>query len=227
MPVKEIAQIARQRGVISVIDGAHAPGMIPIDLNSIDADFYAANCHKWMMAPCNAGFMHVAARARNLIEPQITSWGYEYDPAQADENSGFGGNRWQWSFEFHGSVDRTPQMVLPHVLDFRAELGGDDAVISRYRTIVAHARSTIGSLGLKPATPQSPEMSGAIVAFDFPAPSDRDKARGLFWEQHRIECPVTMGGGRHFLRVSCAWFNTRAEIDALAAAVREQLPASR
>jgi isopenicillin-N epimerase len=219
MPVKEIAQMAGKRGLISVIDGAHAPGMIPIDLSSIDADFYAANCHKWMMAPCNVGFMHVSDRARKLIEPQITSWGYEHQPEQAAESSGFGGTRWQWSYEFHGSVDRTPQMVLPQTLDFRAELGGDDAVISRCRTLVGHARSVIGSLGLKLATPQNPQLSGAIIAFDFPAPTEHAKARGLFWERHRIECPVTMGGGKHFLRVSCGWFNTRAEIDALASAI--------
>jgi len=223
MPAKELAEMARKRGLICIVDGAHGPGMVPIDLDSIDADFYAANCHKWMMAPCNVGFMHVAPRAKKMIEPQITSWGYEYKPEQAGEDSGFGGNRWQWSYEFHGSVDRTPQMVLPQTLDFRAELGGDDAVISRCRTLVEHARSAIGSLGLKPATPQNPQMSGAIVAFDFPPPTDRDKARGLFWDRHRIECPVTMGGGKHFLRVSCGWFNTAAEIDALASAVSAHL----
>src|SRR5262249_40924466 len=69
MPAKELAEMARKRGLICMIDGAHAPGMIPIDLNSIDADFYAANCHKWMMAPCNVGFMHVAPSAKSLIEP--------------------------------------------------------------------------------------------------------------------------------------------------------------
>src|SRR5262245_46658346 len=135
MPGAQLCKLARERGLLSVIDGAHAPGMISIDLRAIGADFYAANCHKWMMAPAGAGFMHMPRESRKLIAPPITSWGYEYDPAEAEEPSPLGGSKWQASFEFHGTSDRTPQMVLPQVLDFRAELGGDQATLARSRDL--------------------------------------------------------------------------------------------
>jgi isopenicillin-N epimerase len=220
MPVAQLCKLARERGLISVIDGAHAPGMVPVDLKSTGADFYAANCHKWMMAPAGAGFMHVPRESRKLIAPLITSWGYEYDPAQADEPSSGGGSKWQWSYEFHGTSDRTPQMVLPQVLDFRAEIGGDEAVLARTRDLTGYAHQTLSAAGFAPATPINRELGGALIAFDFPQ-CDTLRARNWLWEKHHIECPVTQAAGRNFLRVSCAWFNTRAEIDALVLALRK------
>jgi isopenicillin-N epimerase len=222
MPARELCELARRHGLISVIDGAHAPGMIPVDLTSIGADFYAANCHKWMMAPAAAGFLRVAPGVRSLIRPQITSWGYEYDPADESKSCSGGGSNWQWSYEFHGTVDRTPQMVLPQALDFRGDLGGDDAVASRTRALVDHARTALSNCGLSRATPQNPAMSGALVAFHFPA-CDPVKVRDQFWQKHQIECPITIAAGKHFLRVSCAWFNTRSQLNALSDAVPQVL----
>src|SRR5262245_43193079 len=75
VPAKQLTELTRSRGgALVLIDGAHAPGMIPVDITSIGADFYAANCHKWMMAPCGAGFLHVADLHKPMIESIITSW---------------------------------------------------------------------------------------------------------------------------------------------------------
>jgi hypothetical protein len=101
-----------------VIDGAHAPGMVPLDLGDIGADFYGANCHKWLMAPAGAGFLHVDPRHKAMIEPLITSWGWEFDRDKLNDDSGWGGNFWQRNFEFNGTLDRTPQMAIAEALDF-------------------------------------------------------------------------------------------------------------
>ena len=82
LPARELCALARQRGMISIVDGAHAPGMVPLDLRDVAADFYAANCHKWLMAPATAGFLHVAAAHKPTLEALVTSWGYDYDRAQ-------------------------------------------------------------------------------------------------------------------------------------------------
>src|SRR3954468_10785268 len=108
MPVVELSRLARERGLMCVIDGAHAPGMVPVDLTAIGADYYAANCHKWMMAPAVCGFLHVAPHRRATTKPIITSWGWGYPPDEADADCRGGGSKWQWDLEFHGTVDRTP-----------------------------------------------------------------------------------------------------------------------
>ncbi len=217
LPAREICDLARKRGVLSIIDGAHAPGMIPVDLSQIGADFYAANCHKWIMAPLGAGFMHVARERRSLIEPLVTSWGWNYDPAKADEDSGNGGSRWQWDMEFHGSADRCPQMAIPAAFQFRKSLGGDEVVMRRMRSISDHARKVID---LPCTTPINPQLScPGLTSFDLPS-DDVVKTRDRLWHEHDVECPVTRAAGKTFLRISTAWFNTVEEIDRLATAVR-------
>ena len=221
LPAAAIARLARERGLTCIIDGAHGPGMVPVNLGAIDADFYTANCHKWMMAPAGAGFLHVAPRARAMLAPLVTSWGFEYDRAQPDAPSRFfPGTNWQANFEFHGTSDRCPQMAIPDALDFRESLGGDDSIRARSRELVAYARRRrrLSACGFAPATPENAQLSGALLALDFPC-DDVVAARDRLYHEHDIECPVTSGAGRTFLRVSCAWFNSTEEIDRFADAV--------
>ena len=223
LPAQRIAQLGRERGIMVVIDGAHAPGMVPLDLGDIGADFYGANCHKWLMAPAGAGFLHVDPRHKAMIEPLITSWGWEFDRDKLDDDSAWGGNFWQRNFEFNGTLDRTPQMVIAEALDFRASLRGDDSIIDRYRSLTTHARNRIAASGFPTATPANPALSGCIQSFDFPC-DDPIRIRDAMYFDHHIECPVTTASGWTFLRVSCSWFNTTQEIDQLVAAVEQLRP---
>lgn len=218
LPAGRLCRLARRRGAMSVIDGAHAPGMVPVDLRAIGADYYAANCHKWMMAPATVGFLHVRRPLRETLQPPITSWGWGYEPRLAHKPSPWGGTRWQQCHEFHGCEDRTPQMVLGETLDFRKRLGGDEAVGERCRELAAHGRRRLAELGLTPATPENPELSGALVAGEFASPEQAPPDHWL-WNNYRIECPVTRPPGRAFLRISAAWFVTTGEIDRLARAM--------
>jgi len=187
---------------VTIVDGAHAAGMIPLNLSRIGADFYGGNCHKWLTAPLGCGFLHVASRFKKTLKPLVTSWGW-------------GGADWHYEMEFHGCTDRCPQMVLPEVLACRRRLGGEAALRRRSRALVEHARERLAVLGLTPVTPRNPALSGAIIAFELP-PRHPLARRNRLWEMYRIEAPVTGIPGRRFLRLSLAWFNTRAEIDRLA-----------
>ena len=219
LPARQLCALARERGLMSIVDGAHAPGMVPLDLREIGADFYAANCHKWMMAPAGAGFLHVAPQHKASLASLVTSWGFEYDRSNPEAPSVIDATCWQYDHEFHGTLDRCPQMVLPEALGFREDLGGDDAIRARVREIATYARERLAAAcGLTPVTPTNESLSGAIVAFDYPC-DDPVKVRDRLYHEHGIECPVSTANGRTFLRVSCAWFVTLEEIDRLADAV--------
>jgi isopenicillin-N epimerase len=199
LPAEQLCRLARRRGIISIVDGAHAVGMAPVKLN---ADFYGANCHKWLMAPLGCGFLHVPGTFKNEMEPLITSWGW-------------GGNDWHNNMEFHGCTDRCPQMVIPEVLAFRKSLGGELAIRRHVRQLAEYARHRIP---LPPVTPRNPELSGAMIAFELPASHPLVKNNTL-WKRNRIECPITRLNEKRFLRVSAAWFNTTRQIDALATVI--------
>ncbi|CAN5680796.1 aminotransferase class V-fold PLP-dependent enzyme [soil metagenome] len=219
LPAREITRAVRERSdALVIIDGAHAPGMTRLNLDEIGADFYGANCHKWMMAPVGSGFLHARAERRGQIESLITSWGWEYDRAKLDDDSAWGGNFWQRDMEFHGTLDRTPQMAIPHALDFRAKLGGDDAIAARFSYLTDYAREKLTAAGLTCIAPRNPAFTGSLTSFEFPC-DDPIKVRDRFWNEFHIECPVTDTAVGKFLRVSCGWFNSPEDLDQLAQAV--------
>jgi isopenicillin-N epimerase len=76
-PVQEICKRARQSGILSIVDGAHSPGHIPLDLNSIGADIYTGACHKWLCAPKGATFLYAHPDTQPILDPLVVSWGYE------------------------------------------------------------------------------------------------------------------------------------------------------
>src|SRR5204863_4863032 len=76
LPAKELCSEARRRGIISVVDGAHAPAMIPLNVADVGADFYTGNCHKWLLAPSGAGFLVVGPGNEDRLRPVHVSWGY-------------------------------------------------------------------------------------------------------------------------------------------------------
>jgi isopenicillin-N epimerase len=217
LPAEALVKLAREHGLLCIIDGAHAPGMFPVNLGEMGADFYTANCHKWLMAPAGSGFLHVSRAVRERIQPLITSWGFDYDRSAPDLPSGWAGSRWQWEHEFHGTTDRTPQMVLPEALDFRQELGGDEAIRRRVAELSDYARQALAKRGLECVTPRNERLRGALVAFDI-ACGDLVAARNRLYNEFDIECPLTTAAGKTFLRVSTAWLNTKGEIDRLAEA---------
>lgn len=213
-PAKELCRLARDRGVYSVIDGAHAPGMLPVKPEEIDADFYAGNCHKWLMAPTGAGFLHVKSECREILEPLVTSWGWDYPAKFAFEDSGWGSSFWARNLEFQGTEDRCPLLVLPNVLEDRATIG-ESAIFERTHFLANYARSRLSDLGFMPASTWKAELCGSMVAVETP-PVEPIRARNWLWQEHRIEAPFTTVGKRSLLRVSTAWFNTIAELDQIA-----------
>jgi len=227
LPAKELCAAARKRGIVTVVDGAHAPAMIDLDIDSIGADFYGANLHKWLLAPSGSGFLALGRGSEDRLQPLHVSWGYHPDAypigeatrsAGPDSPDAYGSTPRTRFLEFEGTRDFCPWLAVPAAIDFQTELGWEN-VRARIAELATFTRRQVGGTGLRLATPERPELHGAMTAFEWPGGADANGLRKRFWSK-RIEVPVIERPDRLLLRVSHHFYTTESEIAALAAEVR-------
>lgn len=206
LPVEEIVARARSLGLVTVVDGAHAPAQVHVDLAALGADFYAGNCHKWLSAPKGAGFLHARPERRERVDAAIVSWGYE------------SGSTFAQRVELQGTRDPAAWLAVPDAIRFQAERDWDD-VRDRCRRLAREARLELCDLlGTEPIAPDSMLAQMAAVRLPRPAP---DLSERLF-ARHRVEIPVDTRG-TELLRLSVAAYTTREEVDRLLAALAREL----
>jgi isopenicillin-N epimerase len=220
LPARELCAEARRRGIHTVVDGAHAPAFVPVHLDALGCDYYGANCHKWLLAPTGAGFLYFGPGAAERLQPLQVSWGWRYDRSRADKRDEFGSTPRLRQFEFEGTRDPCPWLAVPTAIDFQASLGWQ-SIRERIGELTAHVRQRFTAL--PPATPELPELCGAMTAFRLPVGTDAAALRKGLWERYRIEAPVIERPEGLLLRVSTHFYNTEAEVDRLAEALRELL----
>lgn len=201
-PLQEICKRAREAGVLTIIDGAHAPGQIPLDLTALDADFYTGNCHKWLCAPKGSGFLYVRREHQPMIEPLVISWGYV-------ENSTFvSRNQWQ------GTRDVAAFLSVPAAIEFQQNHNWD-AVRQRCHALASEARQRISDLfHLEPIQPDSPDWFAQMVVAPIPSCDTKTMQQRLYAE-HRIEAPLYSWNGHTFVRVSFQGYNTSDDLERL------------
>jgi isopenicillin-N epimerase len=202
LPVEEICERARKAGVLSIVDGAHAPGHVPLDLGSLGADVYAGNCHKWLCAPKGSGFLWARAEHQEWIEPLVVSWGYHDD-------AGFG-ERHGWQ----GTRDPSAYLAIPAAVEAWRSFDLEAA-----RALADEAERRLGSLGLRPLRgTRAPLMRALTVRTDDPAALWK-----RLYEEHRVEVPVYEWESLSLLRVSIGPYNDEADLERLVEAVRATL----
>ena len=200
LPVEPIVARARAEGLVTVVDGAHAPGHLPLDLESTGADFYAGNCHKWLCAPKGAAFLHVRPEHQERVGGAIVSWGYS-EPATFLSR-----------IERQGTRDPAAYLAVPDAIAFQRERAWDD-VRARCVALAREARLELcAALGTEPIAP--PEMVLQMASVQLPRP-DPDLEQHLF-DDHRVEVHV-MPPACELLRVSIAGYNDRADVERLLA----------
>jgi isopenicillin-N epimerase len=225
LPARELCAEARKRGILTVVDGAHAPAMLPLDVGSIGCDFYGSNCHKWLLAPSGSGFLYFGPGNEDRLQPMQVSWGYHYPRERVDEPDEFGTTPRLRALEFEGTRDPCPWMAIPDAIDFQAGLGWD-RVRTRQAELVAHVRRRLaGVAALELATPPDPRLHGTLTAFRMPAATDLTVLRKGLWS-HRIEVNVFERPEGPILRVSTHFYNTEEEVDQLAKVLPELLAAA-
>ena len=216
-PVAEICRRARQAGILCIVDGAHAPGQIPLDLRALDADFYVGACHKWMLAPKGAAFLYARRELQDRLDPLVISWGYEAEPNYGS------GNRFIDYHEWQGTRDLAAFLSVPAAIDYQRKQDWGQ-VRTRCRHLLGVAQAEMQSLsGMPPIAPQSAEWQGQMVALPLPAQIDAPNLQKRLYDDYRIEIPAVQWQDYSFLRLSVQGYNSREDIDKLFAALKELL----
>ena len=214
-PVAELVRRAREAGLITVVDGAHAPGQIPLDLRTLGADFYSGNCHKWMMSAKGSAFLYARREMQPLVEPLVVSWGWESEKP--------GPSRFIDEQEWQGTRDMAAYLSVPTAIQFMAERDWP-RVQRECHELVRYARERVSELtGRPPITPDSPEWFAQMAALPIP-PCDLEALKCRLYDEFRIEIPTVDWHGQHFLRISIQGYNTPADVDALVEALKVLLP---
>jgi isopenicillin-N epimerase len=194
LPVEEVCRRARKAGVLSVIDGAHGPGHVRLDLERLGADFYAGNCHKWLCAPKGAGFLYARPERQDLLEPLVVGWGYrEPDFALRHE--------WQ------ATHDPAAYLSVPAAIEFVREHGRADEC----KALLREGSRQLATAGFEPFAPEQPLQ---MACFRLPR-CDPEEVEHRLFEEFRIEAPVWDWNGQPLIRVSIAPYNAAEDLDRL------------
>ena len=224
LPLARLVAELSARGVDALVDGAHGPGMLPVDLAAIGAAYYTANCHKWICAPKGSAFLHVRRDRQAGVRPLSISHGAT-DP-RTDRS------RFRLEFDWTGTHDPTAYLCVPEALRVigAALPGGWPAVMERNRALALRARARmLAALGGTAPAPDS--MIGSLAAVPLPrlavpAPRRRDPLHVALGERFGIEVPVTSwpGGSGRALRISAQLYNTDDDFERLGAALEALRP---
>jgi isopenicillin-N epimerase len=213
LPVAEVCAAARARGIATLVDGAHAPGQIELDLDAIGADFYVGNCHKWLCAPKGAGFLHARAERQPMLHAPITSWGYaEGTGGHSGFDAYLGRSLFERRMQWQGTRDLAAWLAVPAAIDFQARHDWP-AVRTRCHALAREALAALTErFGLAPIARD--DDWAQMVAIPVP-PQDPQALRQRLYDDSGIEVPVTSHGGRVFVRVSVQGYTSSAEVQRL------------
>lgn len=223
-PIQKLVSELTQRGVDTLVDGAHALGMIPLNLCEIGATYYSGNCHKWLCAPKGAGFLYVQREKQGTIRPLTISHGA--NSRRTDKS------RFQLEFDWMGTDDPTAYLCIPEAIEFMASLlpGGWSKLMENNRAKALLARQVLcEALGVSPPCPD--EMIGSMAVLPLPdqlalsEPADRTQEwpllQDILCDRFHIEVPVIPWNTpfKQMVRVSAQLYNTPEQYNYLAKAL--------
>jgi len=212
LPVKEICDIAKQKGLLTIVDGAHVPGHIPLNLSELKADIYTGACHKWMMTPKGCAFLYVSKQHQHWTDPLVISWGYE---SAMPSHSQF--------LDYHqlqGTRDFTAFLTVPKAIEFMNSNNWEEQATNCRKLLQANAQRFCDLLGTKPLCPINDTFLGQMFSIPIHTPEPETLQRDLF-EAYKIEIPVMRHGTDVYLRYSVQVFNTQKDLDTLYNALKE------
>lgn len=215
-PVAEICARARKAGILSVIDGSHVPGQLPLSLRTMDPDYYVGILHKWVCAPKGSAFMYVRPDRQPAVEPLVVSWGWE------PKNPG--PSRFVEFHEWQGSRDISAFLSVPAALDFQKEHGWDN-VRERCIALASEAQAEVSAMTKQPLyhPPRAREWHGQVVCAQLPPGTDDVALLNRLRHEYQIDVSVDRFAGCARVRISVQGYNGPADIDRLITALKKEL----
>ena len=220
MPFERLVKDLQNLGIDVLLDAAHGPGLVPLDIDALNAAYVTGNCHKWLCTPKGSAFLHVREDKRSM-RPLVISHGATLPKSM--------GSRFRLEFDWTGTLDPTPWMCIPLAIEYLASVfpGGWDKIMERNRNLALKARShIISEVGLQPVC--SEDFVTSMAAFIVPGPPfspDPDPLHTRLLEKHGVQVPVLgwLPHNRRYLRVSAHLYNSIDQYERLAQALKSEL----
>lgn len=213
LPVEAVIRRARQEGILTVIDGAHAPGQIPLRLDELGADFYGGNLHKWLCAPKGAGFLYARPEVQPLLKPLVVSWGYQAEVP--------GPSRFIDEQEWTGTRDIAAFLAVPDAIRFQEEHDWESVRAACHALLVETVERVCALSGGQPLADETGYAQ--MAAIPLPDSTDLATLKTRLYDEARIEVPLIQWQGRKLLRVSIQGYNSRRDVDKLVKALTNRL----
>ena len=212
-PIRDLTSLCRASGAAVLIDGAHAPGMLALDIPSIGADWYVGNCHKWLMAPKGSGFLWTSPARQSDTHPLVISHGY--------------GQGFTAEFDWTGTRDPSAWLAVPAAIDFHKRLGGP--ALQARNTALARQAANLLLQRWRSERATSDALTGSMAAVRLPAKGAPTAHRALelrrsLFDQHRIEVAIHLFGGALWARISAQAYNELRDYERLAQVFARESP---
>ena len=209
-PIEKIIALFKERGIPVLIDGAHAPGQIDLNLDTLGADYYVGNCHKWLFAPKGAAFLWVDKKHQSKIHPTVISH--------------FLGGGFQTEFSWTGTLDPTAWLSIPAGMEFHRKFFAEEGRDYTRKILLDARREISDALGVPLAAPEA--MLANLCTFLLPGNPDATDERvlhlhDLLFDEYRIEVPAMNANGKLYVRISSQVYNDPSDFEALKAALVE------
>ncbi|WP_136669082.1 aminotransferase class V-fold PLP-dependent enzyme [Flavobacterium sp. H122] len=211
-PVKEICDKAKELGLITIIDGAHVPGHIDLNISELNPDYYTGTLHKWMLAPKGSTFLYVRKELQDSLDPLVVSWGYE---SLAPSDSQFLDYH-----EYQGTNDIAQYLCTPKVIEFLEENNWKEVSKNSKQIVLENYKRFCDLLGTQPICPVTDEFLGQMASV--PVKTDRSaELKTLLYDKYKIQVPVMPLNDNIYIRYSINGYNSQEDLDKLYIALEE------
>jgi len=200
-PVKEICDIAKEKNIITIIDGAHAPAQLDLDILDINPDFYSGACHKWMCSPKGVAFLYVNKKFQHKIEPLVVSWGYEA------ENPGH--SQFLDYLQWQGTYDMSAYLTVPDTIDFLHKHNWNEITKKCYNLNVWARDIILEEFNIESMCNNI--FLGQMSAIEFPF-SDPLKNQIEFYSKYKIQVPFWNWDNKTLFRISIQAYNNKQDV---------------
>lgn len=218
LPVEQICALARAKGILTVIDAAHSPGQIHVDLRALGADVVFGNTHKWMMGPKGSAFLFVREEVQSMLEPLIVSWGYGGNPQFAS------GSRFIDIFQWTGTKDPAAALTVPDAIKFMQEQNWDVVRQESHALLVEAVERVCNLVGMAPLYPLNKAFFSQMAIAPLPSTVDLAVLKSRLYDEYKVEVPLIQWQEKKFVRISIQGYNAVNDVDALVDGLDYLLP---